>query len=419
MKIIDVTVTKFRKDSWVGVDRDGHMHPSVKKDSAAALIQIHTDCGIPGQYFTAENYLIPSENYDKTALTKLCLGSYVPAGTGDSLADAVNKVKPVLIGEDPFCRQRIFRKLFRMQRLGGSVPVLDDIIGMVDCALWDFAGKYAGLPVYKLLGGHRTRIPAYGSIMVGDDYRNGLDTPESYARYAKELKRRGYQGIKLHTWMDENWSDRVISGKPDLKKDIAACAAVREAVGEDMPLFIDAFHDYTRYEALALGRELEKLNFEWIEEPMDEYNMTDYQWLAEQLDIPVIGPETARGKSQTRMEWIQKGACDICRAGAMDVGGITELMKIVHMCEIMDVPLELHSPGTATLHVMASMMVPGRFYERGLLHPFLNYDMTPPWFNRPVDFMDEEGFMHVPKAPGLGYDINWDYINSNEIRKQG
>ena len=78
MKIIDVTVTKFRKDSWVGVDRDGHMHPSVKKDSAAALIQIHTDCGIPGQYFTAENYLIPSENYDKTALTKLCLGSYVP-----------------------------------------------------------------------------------------------------------------------------------------------------------------------------------------------------------------------------------------------------------------------------------------------------------------------------------------------------
>lgn len=415
MKITDIKVTKFRKSSWLGVDKDGHMHPSVQKQSTTSLVQLFTDENITGEYLTADNYLVPSRKYDLSAITDLCCDSYVSAGTGDSLKDAINKLKPILIGEDPFCRERIYRKIFRMQRLGGSVPILDDIVGIVDCLLWDIAGKYAVLPIYKFLGGHRTKIPAYGSIMVGDDYKNGLETPESYANYARELKKRGYQGIKLHTWMDENWSDCVISGKPNLKRDISACRAVREAVGDDMPLFIDAFHDYTRYEALELGRELEKLHFEWIEEPMDEYNMHNYKWLAEQLTIPVIGPETARGKAQTRLEWILNGACDICRAGVLDVGGISQLIKIVHMCEIFDVPLELHSPGAATLHVMASMMVPGRFYERGLLHPFLDYDVTPPWLNTPIDYMDEEGFVHVPDRPGLGYDINWDYIKENEI----
>lgn len=414
MKIVDVKLIKFRKKTWLGVDRDGHMHPSKEKTALTALLEIVTDDGFTGRYFTADNYLVPSKQYDESALTNLCHDNYVPVGTGDSLRDAIEKIKPVLIGEDPFCRERIYKKLFRMQRLGGSVPILDEIIGIVDCALWDLAGQYANLPVYKLLGGHRTRIPAYGSIMVGDDYRQGLGEPEDYGNYAKQLKDRGYRGIKLHTWMDENWSDSVISGKPALERDMEACRAVRAAVGDDMPLFIDGFHDYTRFEALKLGRELEKLHFEWIEEPMDEYNLEDYKWLADQLDIPVIGPETAKGKSQTRLQWILNGACDICRAGVMDVGGITQIMKTIHMCEIFGVPVELHSPGAATLHVMAAMMVPGKYYERGLLHPFLDYDVTPPWFHTPVDLMDEDGLMHVSDRTGLGYDINWDYIRENQ-----
>lgn len=415
MKIVDIKVTRFRKDSWVGIDIDGHMHPSIKSNSTASLVQVFTDEGITGMYLTADNYLVPSDKYDEKAITDLCGGNYVAAGTGDSLKDSINKLKPILIGEDPLARERIFKKVSRMQRLGGSVPIMDEIVGIIDCCLWDLIGNKVGLPIYKLLGGHRTRIPAYGSIMVGDDYKGGLDTPDSYARYAIELKKRGYKGIKLHTWMQENWSNKVISGKPDLDMDIAACTAVREAVGDDMPLFLDCFHDYTRFEALKLGKELQKLGFEWIEEPMDEYNMHNYQWLADNLDIPVIGPETARGKSNMRLEWLLNKACDICRGGVMDMGGISQVIKLVHVCEIFDVPLELHSPGAASLQVEAAMMIPGKYYERGLLHPFLDYDTTPPWLNSPIDFMDGEGFMHVPERPGLGYDINWDYIKENKL----
>ncbi len=415
MKIVDVKLTKFRKSSWVGVDKDGHMHPSVKKDSSTSLIEIITDEGAVGRYLTADNYLVPSEQYDEKLLTDLCNGSYIAAGTGDSLKDSIAKIKPVLVGEDPMCRERIYKKLFRMQRLGGSVPIMDEVVGIIDCCLWDLLGNITGMPIYRLLGGHRTHIPAYGSIMCGDNYKTGLDTPEAYARYALQLKERGYQAIKLHTWMDEDWNDSAISGKPNIEMDIAACRAVREAVGPDMPLFIDCFHDYTRFEALKLGRALEELNFDWIEEPMDEYNMHNYKWLADQLSIPVIGPETARGKSNMRLEWILNGACDICRGGVMDMGGVSQVIKLVHLCEIFDVPLELHSPGAATLQVMAAMMVPGRFYERGLLHPFLNYDQLPPWLNKPIDYMDADGFMHVPEGPGFGYDINWDYIRDNTI----
>lgn len=122
MKIVDVNVTRFKKKTWLGVDKDGHMHPSKEKISQTALIEIVTDDGFVGRYFTADNYLTPSARYDENTLTNLCSGSYIPAGTGDSLRDAIRKVRPVLIGEDPFCRERIYRKLFRMQRLGGECP---------------------------------------------------------------------------------------------------------------------------------------------------------------------------------------------------------------------------------------------------------------------------------------------------------
>ena len=191
MKIVDIKVTRFRKDSWVGIDIDGHMHPSIKSNSTASLVQVFTDEGITGMYLTADNYLVPSDKYDEKAITDLCGGNYVAAGTGDSLKDSINKLKPILIGEDPLARERIFKKVSRMQRLGGSVPIMDEIVGIIDCCLWDLIGNKVGLPIYKLLGGHRTRIPAYGSIMVGDDYKGGLDTPDSYARYAIELKKRG------------------------------------------------------------------------------------------------------------------------------------------------------------------------------------------------------------------------------------
>jgi L-alanine-DL-glutamate epimerase-like enolase superfamily enzyme len=194
---------------------------------------------------------------------------------------------------------------------------------------------------------------------------------------------------------------------------VAACAAVREAVGSDMALMLDPYHYYDREQALYLGRALEELDFYWLEEPMAEHSISSYVWLADQLRIAVVGPETAEGKMFTRAEWIVRGASDISRAGVWDVGGITPLMKIVGLCESHGVRLEIHGGGPGNLHVLCAMSIAGEFYERGLLHPHLDYDQPPPWLNALPDPMDDEGTVHVSQGAGLGWDINWDYINGN------
>ena len=112
--------------------------------------------------------------------------------------------------------------------------------------------------------------------------------------------------------------------------------AVREAVGPDMALMLNPFHYYSYYsreEALALGRGLEKLNSYWMEEPMDEHSTASYVWPTEQLDLPICGSETAEGKMQTRAEWIVRDAADISRGDVGDLGGITPLMKVAHLAE--------------------------------------------------------------------------------------
>ena len=165
-----------------------------------------------------------------------------------------------------------------------------------------------GLPVYKLLGAARDKVPAYACTMCGDDIPGGLDTPEAYGAFAKACKAKGYTAFKLHTWMSPYG--------PDLKRDIAACAAVRDAVGPEMKLMLDPHHDYTREEALYLGRALEELDYYWMEEPMDEHTTSSFVWLTENLTkLQICGPETAHGQMYTRAEWIVRGASDISRVG--------------------------------------------------------------------------------------------------------
>ncbi len=265
------------------------------------------------------------------------------------------------------------------------------------------------LPVHKLLGATRDKVPAYASTMCGDDLENGLDTPAAYAEFAQWCKQRGYPSYKLHTWQPP------IPGAPNVKRDVQACAAVRDAVGPDMPLMLDPFHYYSREEALYLAKELEKLNFYWMEEPMDEHSMSSYIWLCENTSLPICGPETAEGKMFTRAEWIKYGACDLVRGGVGDVGGITPLIKIAHLAEAFGMRMEVHGGGVGNLHVLCAMGIPGEYYERGLLHPFVDYEKPAPWLNQLVDPMDDKGYVHVSSEPGLGLDINFDYIQDHLV----
>ncbi|WP_228032184.1 enolase C-terminal domain-like protein [Mycolicibacterium sp. P9-22] len=377
--VIDsVSVQLFQSAKMTELDSDGHDHPGPRTEITLALLRIRDTDGVEGVVVGKPAYL---------------------------RADQVEQhLRPVLTGADPLRREHIGEELFRRSR-SRAAELPDHTLSYVDQALWDLAGKRFATPVWKLLGGAKERVLAYGSVMCGDDIPGGLATPEDYARFAVELVERGYRGIKLHTWMPP------IEGAPSVERDIAACAAVREAVGPGIDLMLDGYHWYSRTQALQIGRALDELKFAWFEEPMDEYSTQSYRWLSEQVATPVVGPETVAGRHRSRADWVL-GTCDILRAGAMNTGGITPALKAAHLADAFGMACEIHGHGAANLALVgASPNAP--WYERGLLHPQVDYDWVPPHQLANVDPLAKDGHVEMPSLPGLGEQFDFEYIDAH------
>lgn len=381
MKITQVNVEVFTFPTRRSVDAAGHAHPGEESLAKMAMLRIATEDGMEGYAFGAPELIRPH-----------IIDSFV---------------RKVLIGQNVMDREKIWQDLAHWQR-GSASQLTDRALALVEQALWDWAGRKFKQPVHKMIGGYRDKVLAYGSTMCGDDLPSGLSTPEEYGRFAEQLVARGYKAIKLHTWMPP------ISFAPDPKMDVRACAAVREAVGPDIALMLDGYHWYSRTDALYIGRELEKLDFAWFEEPMMEESAESYAWLAANLDIPVLGPESLGGKYMSRASWVGQGACDILRAGVAGVGGIAPCLKVAHLAEAYGMHCEIHGNGAANLAVVGAIKNCD-WYERGLLHPFLDYDDVPAYLNSIVDPMDADGYVHLPDRPGLGEDINFAYIETNTV----
>lgn len=383
MNITSVNVDVFTFPSRRAVDSAGHAHPGEEKPVRMAMLRIACDDGSEGFSFGPPELIRPH-----------IIESFV---------------KKVLVGQNPMNREKIWQELAHWQR-GSASQFTDRALALVEQALWDLAGRVLKQPVHKLLGGYRDKVLAYGSTMCGDDLAGGLSTPDEYGQFAEKLVQRGYKGIKLHTWMPP------ISFAPDPRMDVQACAAVREAVGPDIALMLDGYHWYSRTDALYIGRELQKLDFAWFEEPMMEDSAESYAWLAANLDIPVLGPESISGKYHSRASWVANKSCDILRAGVAGVGGIGPCLKVAHLAESFGMDCEVHGNGAANLAVVGAISN-CRWYERGLLHPFLDYEEVPAHLNSIVDPMDADGFVHLSDRPGLGEDINFAYIEANTLSR--
>lgn len=382
MKITGVTVRNFRHKTNTVRDSDGHGHPGPESDTTSAVLTIETDAGVSGHVVTR---------------------------TADGAPAILDRfVRPNLIGQDPLRTEQLWFRIYKWQRLGGGL-LTDRVLAAVDLTLWDLKGRAAGMPVWKMLGGYRDKILAYGSTMCGDDLENGLATPEDYARFATWMvEERGYKAVKLHGWMPP------VPGAPDVRKDYRACAAVREAVGPDIPLMLDPHHFYSRTDTLWLANKLAELDFRWMEEPMEEASISSYKWLRENSGLNILGPETMTGKHWIRGEYVKSDAVDLVRAGCWDVGGISPAMKIANMAESFHISCEMHGTGAANLAV--ALAIPNTsFYERGLLHPFIDYEKPKEFQSRIDDEMDAEGYVHGRDEPGLGQDLNWDYIEANLV----
>jgi len=168
-------------------------------------------------------------------------------------------------------------------------------------------------------------------------------------------------------------------------------------------------------EAIRVGRELERANYYWYEHPMPEYRVESYVRLCRELSIPVLSPEIAAGGVFTRAEWILRGAGDMSRID-VNRGGVTGARKTAVVSEAYGVRCEVHMAGFGNLQVLgATSEDTSEYYEKGLLAPGVDYDTPHPYLRANCDAIDDEGYVTLPSGPGMGYDIQWDFIEDNLV----
>jgi L-alanine-DL-glutamate epimerase-like enolase superfamily enzyme len=383
MKITDLQVTSFR------VPRIAFRTGRTLAEASVVqtVTRVVTDDGAEGYYFGGHGH------GDLDGLT------------AEESAMIEGRVRSLVVGQDPFDRERFWHWMWV-----ANLP--ENILSVLDMALWDLQGRICGLPVHKLLGGCRERIKAYAST-----YPN-LGSPEVYAQHAVECRRCGYRAYKIHPYYF--WDPR--SGQPDpgrpshVDDDIAACRAVRAAVGNDMALMFDPWGTYRSYEdALKVGRALEELGFVWYEHPMPEYRVDSYVKLANELAIPILSPEIAAGSIYTRADWILRHASDMSRIDVLR-GGVTGCHKMAAICEAFGQKLEMHMSGFGNLNILAATSEDVcEYYERGLEAPGIDYDAPLPYLEAACDPMDADGYVPAPVEPGLGYRIKWEYIEEHRV----
>jgi L-alanine-DL-glutamate epimerase-like enolase superfamily enzyme len=270
------------------------------------------------------------------------------------------------------------------------------MLGYADVALWDITGKAANLPVYKLLGGFRDRIPTYVSS-------GNYPTLEQFVEFGLRVQAGGYKGYKLHSRLG-----------PEM--DIHVARAVRETLGPDYTLMHDPVQTYTTPEALRVGRALEELNYKWLEEPLQEYDVLEYKKLCEALDIPIAAAEWVFGGPHAVATRLAMGAADIVRGDTIVSGGITGLLKVAHVAEGFGVQCEVHERGPlfcfAHAHALAAISN-CEYFELNGVNPDAPTQAPIPIVVNPIRV--EDGDLMVPSGPGLGIELDWDEIERRTV----
>jgi L-alanine-DL-glutamate epimerase-like enolase superfamily enzyme len=301
-------------------------------------------------------------------------------------------VKPTLVGSNPLDIGATWAKMWKLNR-----SVSTNAIGAVDVALWDIAGKVAGLPIHRLLGTCRDRIPAYASSAW-------LATPEDYAEEARHFRSLGWPAYKIHP-----------HGVP--QEDIEICRAVRNAVGDSLVLMLDSMWSYCYEDALRVGRAAQDLDFLWYEDPLAEEDLYNYVKLKSKLDIPIMSTEYVPGRFYGLAPWITSGATDILRGDVAVTGGITPLIKTAHLAEGFRLKCEIHHGGNSLNNVanLQVMMAINNcdYYEVFPCNGANKYGLV-------VDVeVDDQGLVYAPTKPGLGYDIDWELVEREKVEVVG
>lgn len=327
-----------------------------------------------------------------------------PGFSGFATKVAILAMKPLLVGEDPFNINKIYEKIRRHGRYGGSThaPLIFALTG-IDNALYDIVGKALGVPVYKLLGGKfRDKIRLYADCHAGES-----NDPKAYGDKAMEVVEEGFSAVKFD--VDSTGTGKLdpynwTVGAKEMTHVINLITGIRDALGYEVDLAIDCHGQFDLPSAITLVKAIEPLRLLWLEEPVPAENIDALAQVRRSSSTVICTGEN----QYTRFEYLElfeRKAVDVIMPDLAKAGGIAEGKRIADMADAHYIPIAPHNVSSplgmmAACHVMASV-------PNFLLLEFHARDIT--WWNDMCDgdhpFVDK-GFMTVSERPGIGVELN-------------
>jgi len=323
-------------------------------------------------------------------------------------------IQPLIKGENPTNKEYIWHKVYNSLRDSGQKGMPIQALSGIDIALWDILSKKANLPLYQLLGGKcNNQIPVYGYGMMLQE-KPVEQLIELFQKEAKEIKEKNFKAMKMKIGIGP-------------KNDLKLVKAVREAIGDDYKLMVDANHAYNLSDALKVGKGLDEMNIYWFEEPVAPEDYEGYKELKKKLNTNIAGGEA----EFTKYGWNQliKNRCvDIVQPEVCGLGGITEYLKISALAQSNFIPIINHVWGTAlsiavNLHLLTAMPdMPGGLFPS---KPMLEFDTTSK--NKFITELTEEkfsildqvknnnGFAKPLEGIGIGINPSKDFIKKYEV----
>ena len=303
-------------------------------------------------------------------------------------------VTPLTIGKNIFDVEAIWHKNYAAKRERGHYTgfYIDAICG-VDIAIWDAIGKALDMPTAQAMGGiHRNKVSLYNGI--------GGTIPEEVADQAEWSVSKGYKYLKMHL-------------KEDIDNTIEIVTKVRERVGESIGLMLDVHMGFDTFNAIKLGKELEKINLLWLESPSDPIDIPGLCEISRSLDLPIANGEWTRTKYEMR-EIFEKRAYDISMPDIARTG-LTGGKQIATIAELYNIPISPHVGGGGIVSIAATLQ-----YSLGIPnflimeHSEQGNAVKSMFLSEPFDA--KKGQYSLPNKPGLGIDVDENKLEKFKIK---
>jgi L-alanine-DL-glutamate epimerase-like enolase superfamily enzyme len=370
-------------------------------------------------------YTLPKPLYDATFAIAETLSLLVEVETDDGLiglGEAAHLGGPLrstqavidgelrdhLLGEDPRDIERLWEQMYQRSYKHARGGILIAAMSGIDIALWDLRGKMAGMPLWRLLGGYRRRVPAYagpGLYAEGKGIKELCQEMEGYAK-------AGFRAVKMKVGRNSDiegsplrvMSHRGICEVP-LSEDLARVRAVRDTIGPDVRLMVDANGGWDVPTAVKMARAMEPLDIYWLEEPVWPDDLAGSAEVASKIPMPVAGYETGTyGKIGVR-DYIAAKAVHFVQFDVAWAGGLTDCLKAAHLAQVWNLPFAPHIFGSAVA-VAASVHLLGALPNASMAEasmrpqPFRNELVKQP-------IVVENGCIELPERPGLGIELDY------------